>query len=188
MRRARTGLWLPEKHVKLAPIAGGAAKTYAAWNGTQATTAPFAPVALAASTTKTLLQIQAPSTKGFRVVCWGISFNAVAATPVQCELIDTAAVAATVTTYASTDIVKTGGPNDEASLVTLGTAASGFTATAEGTTTVGRTLDYQLVAQAYVIQGPLGREQGEIPVSHNLRVRATSAAVISAVCFVVWEE
>jgi hypothetical protein len=170
----------------LPPMAGGAAKTYALYNGTQPTTAALVKVATGTSV-KTLMQIQTASSKGFRVIEWGISFDAVLTTACQCELIDTAAVAATVTTYASTDIVSMNGPNDEGSLITRGTSASGFTATSEGVTTVGRLGDYQLVTQQYFKQFPLGREF-EVPVSHNLRVRITSPTAVNANCYVSWEE
>lgn len=186
MKRSAKGLWLPDELAKRPPMAGGAARTFAVWNGTQATTAATAKVATGTAI-KTLLQVQTSSTVGIRVIEWGISFDAVAATPVICELIDTAAINATVTTFASTDIVAMNGPNDAASTIVRGTAASGFTASAEGTTTVGRTGDYQLVAQQYVKQFPLGREF-EVPVSHNLRIRVTAAVTAGATAFVVWEE
>lgn len=180
-RRRRPGVpwWRP-------PIAGGAAKVFAAYNGTRPTTAAMAVVATGTSI-KTLMQLATPSTNSARVVEWGIMFDAIAATPVKVELIDTAAINATVTTYASTDINSFNAPNDEATHMTLGTAASGFTASAEGTIVAARLGDYQFVAQQYLKQFPLGREF-EIPISHFLRVRVTAAVSAGAICYVVWEE
>lgn len=185
--RSPSGLIIPKFLAKRLPkIAGGSARTYAAWNGTQPTTAALVKVTTGVAI-KTLMQVQTPSTQGLRVIEWGVSFDAVSATPIQCELVDTAAIAATVTTYAATDIVKHNGPNDAASVMTLGTAASGFTASAEGTTTAGRLGDYQMVAQSYVKQFPLGREF-EVPVSHNLRIRVTAGTAVNAICYIIWEE
>ncbi len=172
--------WLP-------PMAGGAARTYCVYNGASAAlTAALTKVATGA-TIKTLLQISTPSTIGLRVVEWGISFDAVAATPVECELVETGAINATVTAYNAGDVVKMNGPNDAATLMTLGTANSGFTSSAEGTITATRLGDYQLVAQQYVKQFPLGREF-EVAASKFLRVRVTAAVTAGAVCYVCWEE
>jgi hypothetical protein len=98
-------------------------------------------------------------------------------------------VAATVTAHVASGIVKVNAPNDVPSLVTLGTAATGYTASAEGTTTASRLLDYQQISPTgqYVIQYPLGREK-EVAASKFLRVRVTFAAAVNAVCWVEWEE
>lgn len=213
MRKARNGLWLPEKHAPrsrgavsayrwgtlssqdrelaladgwLPPAAGGAARTYGVWNGAQPTTAAIAKVTTGTAI-KTMLQLQSGSAVGLRVIEWGVSFDTALATPAQVELIDTAAVAATVTAFAAADVVKMNGPNDAATTAVLGTTASGFTATAEGTITSGRLGDYQLVTQSYVKQFPLGREF-EIPVSHNLRVRVTSGTAVNMICYLIYEE
>ena len=68
----------------------------------RATSAPFEPVvvALAAGTTKTVLQVATPSTTDIRLIGWGVSFDGVSGTaiPVICQLIQTD-TAATVTAY-----------------------------------------------------------------------------------------
>lgn len=165
-----------------------AAKLYKAFNGPSPTTA--AQVAVTTGTAiKTLLQIATPSTEMLRVVEWGISFDgSAAATPIKVELIDTD-VAATVTAHVAAGLVKVNAPNDVASLMTLGTAATGYTASAEGSITASRVLDAQLIAPTaqYVIQYPLGREP-EVAVSRFLRVRVTAGAAVNALCFVTWEE
>lgn len=161
---------------------------FRAINGPQPTTA--APTKITTGTAiKTLLQIATPSTAGLRVVEWGIEFDgSTAATPIICELIDVN-VAATVTAFAAADLVKQGNPNDQASLMTVGTSASGYTATAEGTITGGRLLDHALVAPTnqFRTQFPLGREP-IVPVSRFLRIRVTAPAAVNALCYIVWEE
>jgi hypothetical protein len=80
-------------------------------------------------------------------------------------------------------------PNAVASLVTLGTAATGYTASAEGTITATRYADFQLVAPTnqYVFQWPLAQEFVVLP-GRFLRVRVTAAATVNAWCGVIWAE
>lgn len=165
-----------------------AAKCYIAFNAPAPTTASIVPVTTSASI-KTLLQIATPSTMQIRVVEWGISFDgSVAATPGKVELIQTD-VAATVTAHVAAGVPPFNDPNAQASLVTLGTSATGYTATAEGTITATRVLDAQLLPPTapYIKQFPLGREP-EIPVSKFLRVRVNFGSAINALCYVIWEE
>lgn len=164
------------------------ADLYIAFNGAAPTTAALAPVTTGTAI-KTLLQIASPSTRPLTVVEWGISFDgSAAATPIKCELIQTD-VAATVTAHVAAGVMLLTDPNAPASLVTLGTAATGYTATAEGTTTASRLFDYQQIAPTnqYVKQWPLGREP-VLPISKFLRVRVTAGAAVNALCYVVWGE
>lgn len=162
---------------------------FVAYNGASPTTAAV-PKVTTGTAIKTLLQVATPSTIGLRVIEWGISFDGTSssATPIQCELIDVN-VAATVTAYAAADVVKFNGPNDAATLMTLGTSASGYTATAEGSITAARLLDYQNISptSGYAKQFPLGREPA-VAASRFLRVRVTAAAAVNATAYVVWEE
>lgn len=162
-----------------------AARTYQVVNGAQSTTAATPKIATGTAI-KTLLQIQA-GVGGLRVIEWGISLDAAASTPLQAELLTTGAVFATVTAFVATDVVKMNGPNDVASGITLGTAASGYNSTAEGTIAAARTGDYQLVSQSYLKQFPLGREF-EVAAATALRVRVTAAATVNASCYIVFEE
>lgn len=165
------------------------AKVYATYNYAAPTTTGATPVTSGTST-KTLLQLALPSTMQGRVVEWGISFDGVTASnvPGTVELIETD-VAATVTAHVAAGIIKLSGPNDLASLATLGTAATGYTASAEGTTTASRTLDSQLVnpTSGYFKQFPLGRES-EFLASKFLRVRVKFAVAVNCLCYIVWEE
>ena len=71
-------------------------------------------------------------------------------------------------------------------LIQVGTTSTGFTSTSEGTTTVSRLFDWQLIAPTnqYVKQFPLGREP-IIQVSKFARIRVTFAAAINAACYMV---
>lgn len=164
------------------------AKTYKAFNAAMPTTAAMAAVTTGTAI-KTMLQIATPSTEDLTVIAWGISFDGTTAnTPIKVELIDTD-VAATVTAHGATGIIKVNSPNDAASLVTLGTSATGFTATVEGTTTASRVLDFQFVAPTnqYAVFLPLGREW-KVAVSRFLRIRVTAGAAVNAICWIEWEE
>ncbi len=164
------------------------ARTYKAYNGPAPTTAAFQKVATGTSI-KTLLQIAPPSSSNLTVIEWGVSFDgSSAATPITVELIETD-VAATVTALAAGDIVKLNQPGGLASQITLGTTASGYTSTSEGSVTSTRLLDAQLVAPTnqWVIQKPLGRDW-VVQASKFLRVRVTAGASISAIAYVEWEE
>lgn len=162
---------------------------YWAANGAMATTAALAPVTTGTAI-KTMLQIATPSTRMIRVVEWGISFDgSTAAAPVKCELIQTD-VAATVTAHVAAGVQPYDDPGAPASLMTLGTSATGYTASAEGSITATRTGDVQFVAPTtqYVRQFPLGREF-VVPVSKFLRVRVTlTGTAVNAYTYVIWIE
>jgi len=161
------------------------ANLYFAANGVTPTTA--GQVAVTTGTAiKTLLQIATPSTRQIKVVKWSISFNgSAAATPILVELIETD-VAATVTSLTPT---KWNDPNMTASLCVGGTAATGYTASAEGTITATRVLDVQFVAPTsqYVLPYELGREP-MVGISKFLRVRVTAGAAVNAYTYIIWEE
>lgn len=163
---------------------------FAAYGGPMPTTAALAPINTGTAI-KTLIQLSTPSTKGIYVVEWGISFDGVTPsdTPIRCELVDTAAIAATVTAYVAADIIKVQRMNDEATLLTLGTANSGYNASAEGTIVATRPLDVQFInpTGGYIKQFPLGGEMHVAP-SRFLRVRVTAGVARNAYPYVVWAE
>jgi hypothetical protein len=137
---------------------------------------------------KTLLQIKIGAGVLAKVVEWGICFDgSAAATPILCELVETGTVFATVTASVAADIVRLD-PNAQdpttAALV-VGTAATGYTSSAEGTVVASRELDSQLVAPTnqYVKQFPLGREP-MVNVNAALRVRTTAGTAVNALCYV----
>ena len=157
-------------------------------SGPSPTTAPAAKIALVAATTKTILQLSHASMP-LSVIEWGVSFDdSAAAVPVECELIDTATVAATVTAYVANDVTALTDPGGTAATINLGTAASGYNASAEGAVVAPvRVGDYQLVppTSGYLKQFPLGQEFNVVP-GHMLRVRLTAAAAVNAVAYVTF--
>ena len=161
---------------------------YIAFNGPMATTAAPVPVTTGTAI-KTMLQIATPATKMIKPVWWGISFSGfAAAAPIVCELVETN-VAATVTAHVAAGVQPYDDPGALASLMTLGTSATGYTASAEGSITATRHADLKQVAPTsqYDYLWPLGREF-KVGASKFLRVRVTAAAAVNATCFVVWEE
>jgi hypothetical protein len=158
---------------------------YITQNGAMATTAALAPITTGTAI-KTLLQLATPSTTDIRLVEWGIDFDGAPAA-IKTELIQTD-VAATVTAAVAAGVQPYNDPNAPASKLTLGTAATGFTSSAEGTTTATRTFDYRLLStNTYKFQWPLGHEP-RLPVSKFLRVRVTAAVAVNATCYVIWKE
>lgn len=163
---------------------------YLIQNGAAGTTA--APVKVTTGTAiKTMLQFNPSATVIAKIVEWGCSFDgSTAATPGEVELVETD-VAATVTATALADITKydsdaLSGGNPTTNLIQVGTAATGYSASVEGTSTVARLFDLQLIAgtNQYVKQFPLGREP-VLQVGKFLRVRMTFAAAINAYCYVI---
>lgn len=162
-------------------------------NGAMQTTAAFAVVTTGA-TIKTMLQVKPSATLPARIIEWGCSFDgSAAATPGKVELIETD-VAATVTAHVAADITKLDGEalacgDVTTNLIAVGTAATGFTASAEGTITAVRNLDApQLIAPTtqFVKQFPLGREP-IIQVSKFARIRVTFPVAINAYCYMILE-
>jgi hypothetical protein len=135
---------------------------YLLQNGAAGTTA--APVAVTTGNTiKTMLQFKPSATVIAKIVEWGISFDGTtAATPGKIELMESD-VAATVTAHAAADITKYDsdalmGGDPTTNLIQVGTTATGYTSSGEGTTTVSRVFDLQYIAPTgqYVKQFPLG--------------------------------
>jgi hypothetical protein len=150
-----------------------------------------APTAVTTGTAiKTMLQVATPSTNGFKVVRWGVRFSTAPTVPVTCELVETAAVAATVTAHVAAGVQ----PYDDASAglaspLTLSTTGTGYTASAEGTVAAVRQADLWIApigVSQYDYEWSLGREF-KIAPSKILRIRMTTTVAISALCWVVGE-
>jgi hypothetical protein len=162
---------------------------YLVANGAMQTTAAFVKVTTGTAI-KTMLQLKPFNT--CKIVEWGISFDGFAAAlPIAVELIDTGTVFGTVTAHADVDITKVDSvENAVASVVglTLGTTATGFTCTSEGSITAVRNFDVQLIAPTnqYVKQFPLGREPKCI-IGNAVRIRVTAGSAVNAYCYVVVE-
>ncbi len=166
---------------------------YLIGNGPMQTTAAFAAVTTGTAI-KTLLQVKPGATVTARIVEWGISFDgSAAATPGKVELIETD-VAATVTASVANDITKYDtaallGGDPTTALFTVGTTSTGYTATAEGSTTAVRNLaGPQLIAPTnqFIQQFPLGREP-IIQAGKFARIRVTFGAAVNAYCYMILE-
>jgi hypothetical protein len=155
------------------------ADQYIAFNAAVPTTAAMTAVATGTAI-KTLLQVTAPSTRRLTVVRWGITFTG-SPSAIQVELIHTTTVAGGSPTAVTPTILTDGAP---ASLAT-----AGFSPSSEGTVVATtRVFDTQILStNNYSYEFSLGREP-ILPVSGVLRVRTTSAASVSATCWVAWEE
>jgi hypothetical protein len=160
--------------------------TYITYNGAMPTTAALVPVTTG-TVVKTMLQIL--PTRQLRVLEWGISFDGfTAAAPIRCELIHTGTVAATLTAHVAAGVQPFNDPGADAAPVTYSTTATGYTSGGtEGTITVSRYGDYQLVAPTnlYVKQFPLG-EEFQVPANGILRVRVTAGTAVGCICYVVF--
>lgn len=158
-------------------------------NGPMPTTAAQVPITTGTAI-KTLLQLK-PFNTG-KIVEWGVSFDgSAAATPIRCELLDTGTVFGTVTASADADCTKLGSVEDAVASIaglTLGTTATGYTCTSEGSITAVRMFDAQLVAPTnqYVKQFPLGREP-KVIIGNAVRIRVTAAAAVLAYAYIVIE-
>jgi hypothetical protein len=159
-----------------------------------ATAAPFEPtvVALAANTTKTVLQVATPAAIDLRIVGWGISFDGASGTavPVISHLLQTD-VAATGLTPQSPD--NWGNDLQPNSLCVSGAAATGHgggVTPTEGTITVVRYFDSQHVhpQAGYGVYWPDGHLQPKVPVSRFLRIRCRAQAAVNVIPWVIWAE
>jgi len=143
---------------------------------------------------KTMLQLATPSTRQMQVISWGYSIDTPQAAAGIVELLQTD-VAATVTAHVASGLLSLD-PNAPPSLLTLGTAATGYTASGEGVPTATRVLDAYLhdsggtgasPANTYSYQF-MPDERPVVAVSKFLRVRATMGTSTGMLCWVVWDE
>ena len=151
-----------------------------------------APVKVTTGTAiKTMLQVKLASGVTGKIKEWGISFDgSAAATPIECELVETGTVFATVTAAVANDITRFNPLEQDptTAYVTVGTSATGYTSTSEGTITASREFDYQLVAPTnqYVKQFPLGLEP-MVNAASSLRIRVTAGTAVNCYCYVIIE-
>jgi hypothetical protein len=159
----------------------------------RATTSPFEPVvvALAANTTKTVLQVLTPATTDLRIVGWGVSFDGASGTavPVICHLIagDVAASGLTAQTPETW-----GHDLQPASLCVGGAAATGHgggVTPTEGAMTVVRYFDAQHVhpQAGYGIIWPESF-QPRVPISRSVRIRCRAPAAVNVIPWILWAE
>lgn len=147
-----------------------------------------APAAVATGTAiKTMLQLK-PFNQA-KIVAWGISFDgSAAATPITVQLCETGTVFGTVTASVDADCIKLNGADQAVASVaglTLGTTATGYTCTSEGSITVQRMFDTQLVAPTnqYIYQFPLGQEP-VLVIGNACRVIVKAGTTVNAICWI----
>lgn len=167
---------------------------YKVWNGPMPTTAAQAAVTTGTAI-KTMLQLGTPSTRQLQIVSWGFTVDAAPATTGVgvVELLQTD-VAATVTAHVAAGVQPLD-PNAPASLLTLDTTHTGYTATAEGTTTAARVFDVVNVAGVSNGASPteytyqfMPDERPIVAISKFLRIRVTFSAAVNMRCWVCFDE
>jgi hypothetical protein len=167
---------------------------YTAWNGPMPTTAGFASVSTGTAI-RTMLQIATPATRQLSILAWGYTLDDPPGADAVFELIQTD-VAATVTAHVASGVqpVTAGMP---ASLMTLGTSATGYTASGEGSITATRTFDIVSMSSVSAEAAPFLSYRRdftdiEIPtmdVSKFLRIRATTpTTAVDGRFWVLWDE
>lgn len=160
-------------------------------NGPMQTTAAFAKVATGTSI-KTLLQVK--PLIPMRIVEWGCSYDgAAAATPGQVELVETGTVFGTVTAYVAADITQYDAEallfNSNTTFFSLGTSASGYTCTSEGSIIAARNLggpQLEAPTNQIIEQFPLGYRPLVQP-NNALRIRVTFGTTVNAYAYVIVE-
>jgi hypothetical protein len=165
---------------------------YKVFNAAMATTAATAKVTTGTSI-KTMLQLATPSTRQIQLISWGYTCDGAPSSGSVVELIQTD-VAATVTPHVASGVQPLD-PNAPASLLALGTSATGYTATAEGTTTASRLLDAVEIPPSssgapglcYSYQW-MPDERPIVALSKFLRIRATFGSAVNMLCWVCWDE
>jgi len=165
---------------------------YVTYNGAAPTTAALVKVATGTAI-KTMLQIATPSTRMIQLVSWGYTLDAVPASAGEVELLQTDVPATTGTAHVAAGVMPLM-PGIPASLMQLGAALTGYSFTAEGTTTASRLFDAaQIPPTAGATDLQYDYEFPEdyrpvVDVSRFLRVRVTFGSTVNMSCYVVFEE
>ena len=165
---------------------------YKIFNAPMQTTAAIAKVATG-TVIKTMLQLATPSTRQCQLISWGYSCDDLPGADSTIELIQTD-IAATVTAHVASGVQPLD-PNAPPSLLTLGTGATGYTASVEGAAAAVRTFDAHTLGIGagetdlkYVYQW-MPDERPIIAVSRFLRVRVTTPTTgTDMLCWVVIDE
>jgi hypothetical protein len=168
---------------------------YQIFNGPFPTTASQASVTTGTSI-KTLLQVKGVTGLRYKIVEWGIDLDGAAASVVTCELLETGTVFGTVTASVAGDLVgldAQGLATTSTTYLAVGTTATGYTCTSEGSITATRVFDARILTcpavsagAVYLKQFPLGREPYCDAVS-ALRIRVKASVAVNAICYVTIE-
>lgn len=147
---------------------------------------------------KTMLQVKPSATIAAKIIEWGYSLDSSAVSASgKIELLETD-VAATVTAHAASGVWKWDamaliGGDPTTNLIQVGTSATGFTASAEGTTTDSRTLalpQFATTSTSFAVtwasQFPLGREP-ILQINKFARIRVTFGTAVNMYCYMIVE-
>lgn len=164
---------------------------YKIWNGPAPTTA--SQVAVDTGTAiKTMLQVKGVAAITMKVKAWGVSMNAAAAAAgPQFELIETGTIFATVAAHVAAGIIAWDAQAlgiVSTTYFSVGTAATGYTASVEGAIAASRQFDSQFIQPTgeRAWEFSLGNEPVVSAVS-ALRIRVKAAAAVDALCWVLLE-
>lgn len=164
---------------------------YKILNGAMPTTAAL-PAVTTGTAIKTMLQLATPATRQMEIIAWGFTLDDPPGADAVFELIDTD-VAATVTAHVAAGVQPLT-PGAPPSLLTLGAAATGYSASAEGAITASRVHDVASMSSVSAEAAPvltyayqfMPDERPIIAVSRFLRVRATTpTTAVDMRCWVV---
>lgn len=167
---------------------------YKAFNSAMVTTASPAAVTTGTSI-KTMQQLATPSTRQIMLLGWGYSIDDPPGADAVIDLIQSD-TAATVTAYSASGVQPIN-PGSPASLLTLGTSASGFTSSSETAPTTTKTFDAVSISSVSAEAAPQMRYEyfwvpGEGPivaVSSFVRLRATTpTTAVDMRCWILWSE
>jgi hypothetical protein len=168
---------------------------YQIFNGPFPTTASQAWVTTGTSI-KTMLQLKGVTALRYKIIEWGIDLDGAAASIVTCELLETGTVFGTVTASAAGDLVgldAQGLATTSTTYFSVGTTATGYTCTGEGSITATRVFDARVLTcpatgagAQYTKQYPLGREPYADAVS-ALRIRVKASVAVNCLCYVTVE-
>ena len=156
---------------------------------------PAATVQVAVTTgivLETGLQVKGKAGVTMKVKAWGCSMDgAAAAAGIQWELVETGTVFATVTAHVDAGIVAWDAQalsQTKSTYFDVGTTATGYTSTAEGTVTATRVFDSHFVQPTGIFawEFSLGNEPVVSAIS-SLRIRQKAAAAVNAVSWVLVE-
>lgn len=162
------------------------------------TTAAMAGTATA-NGVKTMLQIAAPSSRQLQVISWGYSVSVTPPGISTIELLQTDVAATSLTAHIASGIQPVLGSGATASLVTLGTGATGYAGAGtptEGATTNTRSFDNQQLGLAagneqlnWAYQFMPDEERPIVDAGKFLRIRTTFTSTTPLfLCWVIWKE
>lgn len=167
---------------------------YQCWNGAMVTTASVAAVTTGTSI-KTMLQLATPSTRLIKILGWGYSVDDPPGADAVFDLIQSD-TAATVTAHVAAGVQPVGA-GLPASLLTLGTSATGYTSSSETAPVTTKTFDTVSMSSVSAEAATVMKYERwwdwdaapVVAVSSYVRLRATTpTTAVDMRCFLNWCE